>query len=75
MAGRHNFVGNVERKRKEAAERQAAYSKLSEEQKLARLDRANLSAKHERAKIAYRIAKAAEVKQAETAAKISKKNK
>jgi hypothetical protein len=56
MAGRANFPGNVERKQKEAQERQAAYSKLSNEEKLARLDRANLRAERERARIAYRIA-------------------
>ena len=60
MAGRHNFVSNVERKQKEALERQAAYDKLSNEQKLARLDRANLTATTERAKLAARIAKAAQ---------------
>lgn len=60
MAGRTNFPGNVERKQAEAKERQEAYDKLSNEQKLARLDRANLRANHERAKIAARIAKAAQ---------------
>jgi hypothetical protein len=57
MAGRVNFPNNVERKRTEAAERQAAYNLLTNEQKLERLDRANLVAGHERAKIAYRIVK------------------
>lgn len=56
MAGRTNFPGNKERRQKEAQERQAAYDKLSNEEKLARLNRANLSAKNERAKLEYRIA-------------------
>lgn len=36
MAGRHNFTGNVERKRTEAKARQEASNKLSLEQKIAR---------------------------------------
>ena len=62
MAGRKNFPSNVERKRKEAVERQEAYSKLTSQQKLERLNRANLRAERERAKIAYRAAKEAEKK-------------
>lgn len=58
MAGRANFPNNIERKKKEAAERQESYSKLSNQEKLARLDKLNLTAKHERAKVAARIAKA-----------------
>ena len=58
MARRKNFPGNVERKQKEAAERQAEYSKFTNEQKLARLDRANLTATSERAKLAARILRA-----------------
>ena len=59
MAGRNNFPSNIERKQKEAIARQVAYDKLSNEEKLARLDRANLTAARERARLNYRIAKAA----------------
>jgi len=76
MASRKNFPGNVERKRKDAAERQAAYNKLSNEEKLERLDRANLTASRERYKLTCRITKAAEAETAKLLAdadKIGKK--
>lgn len=82
MASRKNFPGNVERKRKDAAERQTAYNKLSNEEKLERLDRANLTATRERYKLTCRITKAAEVAAVAAAeaaqtksAKVNKKNK
>lgn len=71
MAGRKNFPGNVERKKADAIERQAEYAKLSNEQKLARLDRANLTATRERYKLNTRISKAA----AEVAAQATQKKK
>lgn len=52
MAGRHNFAGNIERKRTEAKARQEASDKLSLEQKITR----SKPGSKEHSKYNYRLA-------------------
>lgn len=52
MAGRHNFVNAVERRRTEAKERQAASDKLTLEQKIAR----SKPGSREHSRYSYRLA-------------------
>jgi len=52
MAGRHNFVNAVERRRTDAKERQAASDKLTLEQKVAR----SRPGSREHAKYTYALA-------------------
>lgn len=48
---RKNFPGNIERKQKEAAERKAAYDKLTVQQKLDLLDKYGFTATRQRARL------------------------
>lgn len=50
-----NFPENKERKRREAAERQAASDKLTPQERLAKLDERGLHAEKERAKLQERL--------------------
>jgi hypothetical protein len=50
-----NFPRRKEEKRLQAAERQAAYNKLSPQQKLAALDKLGLRAERQRARIQAQI--------------------
>jgi hypothetical protein len=60
MAGRKNFPSNIERKQTEAAERREVYSKLTDRQKLDRLDHGGFVAERERLVIFARIKREAQ---------------